>query len=712
MKRFLKIFGVSLVSLFVVLLTTLLAAVRFPQWYFREAWVVSLLRKQDFAKDWSWERLSVGLSSPAFLEYRVSVETEALDADYEGDAFRVLVKDADLRVHARVKYSFFSGLSVLPISPLKIRLKDAVFVTKESPSPDETKARPLEPLRWKELVREIQRSSLPDIDLSVGRFALESRSLESVLTPTLSVSKLSGRYENSTLTLSTALDLHLAQSPPLDVVLKLTEKELKLQATAPKLSVLQSLKCEVSVGNLAEIEKPSPLALACDTRLVSPPLVSKVQGPSLPLALKLGAQLSHDLGDPAFRDVSFDLRSPNPTWNFLVDFSAPVVSLDRILVAPARAVEELLPHAKAEIVIPKLKAFLKTFPPGYDSAPAPLSAMDGPIELKIASSLESGKLVTRAHFATHLRGAEQQLKLRVEGHVPWDTRNTTRPAPGALEIALFIDQFRLMLPRVSIREPLPALIGDSRIQHGDPKPEKKKSQAPALPDWSLAIKTESPVAFKTSLLKEEFKFLLDLVIGPDGPRQGSVSLLPMRAEILRRPIEVQNFSMNWQPEQEPTLVGRLRFPLPEYEIFLRVEGPLSQPRTLFESSPPLDTNDIYAVLLFGRPMSELDPEGRQGIGRVQQGLAQGFFSLSTLYLLAGSRIESLGFDPNTNDVTAQLRLDRRHTLRVGTQDGQGSVAIRRSLGKGWFIESSAQDSSRAGELNTNFGLLLQRIIAY
>jgi|GEM_PF-2756615 len=709
MKRALKITATSVGIFFVLVMGTALFLVRFPQSYFKQEWVIGFLKKQDFARDWTWSDLSIGLTSPSFLEYLVSIEADDLNAGYDNTTELYVLEDADISLRMRVSYSLTSGLKVLPLSPIRLHAKDVQIVLQPSESPPE--APPQGGLfAWKELLSEIRELSLPNIDLNIANFRILSQTEKKERRNLLSLREISAEHTPELLTLRSELDMHIENSPHLDARIEWSRDTFSATLSAPTFSLLQKPHCSLRLENLSELEAPSPLKLNCTSALQGPLLFSKLRMPSLPLSLDLKATVSPDLSEPSFRDVSFDVRSPNPTWKFEATFARPEISLEKIRTEPARAIEELLPSARAEVSIPRLKRFLRTFPPGYNEAPAPISAMDGPVELKIFSSLEGKTLVSRAEFATHLKGAKQEIKLRSQGLIPWDTSHPRAPKMGALEISVLIDKFLLMLPRVSVREKLPALLGDSRIQRG---PEKSKTaQARKTPEWTLSLKTREAVSFRTSLLKEEFKFLFDLVVGPDGPETGTLSLLPMKAEILRRPIEVQSFVASWNGDEEPTLNGRLRFALPEYEIFLKIEGTFDSPRTAFESKPPLATDDIYAVLLFGRPLSELDPEGRQGIGRVQQGLAQGFFSLSTLYLLAGSRIESLGFDPNTNDVTAQLRLDKRHTLRVGTQDGQGAVALRRSLGGGWFIESSAQDAAQTGSQSTNFGLLLQRVIAY
>lgn len=158
----------------------------------------------------------------------------------------------------------------------------------------------------------------------------------------------------------------------------------------------------------------------------------------------------------------------------------------------------------------------------------------------------------------------------------------------------------------------------------------------------------------------------------------------------------------------------LKFPLPEYRITLDLEGPVSDPRYVFTSEPPLPQNDIFAVLLFGRPLSELDTNDKNAATKTNKLLSKGILSLSVLYFLAGSPVEYVGYDPESKNATAQFGLGNKSSLRVGGgREGVNSTAIRRSLGKGWYLDTSVQSSSTPTDTDSrNYGVLLERIIAY
>ena len=77
-------------------------------------------------------------------------------------------------------------------------------------------------------------------------------------------------------------------------------------------------------------------------------------------------------------------------------------------------------------------------------------------------------------------------------------------------------------------------------------------------------------------------------------------------------------------------------------------------------------------------------------------------------------MESIGYDPESNEVSAQIGLGAKNSLRVGgSGSGLNSAGVRRALGKGWYIDSSVQKTTKPnGGSGGDYGVLLERIISY
>jgi hypothetical protein len=286
--------------------------------------------------------------------------------------------------------------------------------------------------------------------------------------------------------------------------------------------------------------------------------------------------------------------------------------------------------------------------------------------------------------------------------------------PESLEIGITFRKVKLELPEISKKSPPPQFLPDKRFQEHAYRPPEKKKEGTDI-DLHLQALGKKTVAFVTDLLDEPLRLNFDLQIKEGNIEEGFVSALPLKTKVFKRPVHLKSMKITFQAPLEPVIKAKIIFPLPEYKVTLNLEGPLSRPRYAFKSEPPLPENDIYAVLLFGRPLADLGTEDSASAQKTNEILANGILSLSVLYFLAGSPVEYVGFDPESNTASAQFGLSDKTSLRVGGgEGGMNSGAIRHSLGKGWYIDTSVQNSNKlATEANkNNYGVLLERVIAY
>lgn len=374
----------------------------------------------------------------------------------------------------------------------------------------------------------------------------------------------------------------------------------------------------------------------------------------------------------------------------------------------------LVSEAEGEILLTGLKESLRDYAPEpFNELPAPLNIMDGDIVLKLSTaSLDEKSELIKAILNVNLMSEKQVVRLDLKADIPLSLVDFKRGVPT---ISVNIHQLALRLPRLSKRSLPPQLKPDGRFKTHEEiiAPKAGKSGKANL----RLIANEDPVSIKTELLDEDLRLRFDLDIKRGVLKDGFISVLPLKTTVFKRPIKLESLRVKFQAPLFPILESVIVFPLPEYKITMKVEGPLGKPRYAFQSEPPLPENDIYAVLLFGRPMNDLDSDDKSSASKTNRILSQGFFSLSTLYFLAGSPVEYVGYDPDSQTATAQIGLGRKSSLRVGGgQEGLNSTAVRRSLGKGWYLDTSVQDTSRTPtstqRSQNNYGVMLERIIAY
>jgi hypothetical protein len=387
-------------------------------------------------------------------------------------------------------------------------------------------------------------------------------------------------------------------------------------------------------------------------------------------------------------------------------FSSPVF-LQRLILA-----------TKGRFTITGVKdQLLKYGPSPYQELPAPLNVLDGNVYINLDTRKmdDAHKVAVLVNSEIDLSGEKQSLKLILNSEIPFDLSTLS---PGSINLGVDLQKVVILMPRLSKKKLPPQFIPDSRFIVKSSATEKRqasKKTGPGAPfDLSLEALGNKALSINSNLLDEPLRLNFDLKISEGKIQKGFLQVLPLKTTVFKRPISVPSINIVFNHPLEPVLKGSVDFLLPEYKISLNLEGPVSDPRYSFESEPPLPQNDIYAVLLFGRPLSELGPDDKNSAQKTNQILAQGILSLSVLYFLAGSPVESIGYDPDSSTVSAQFGLGQKSSLRVGSKEGGGSTAaVRRSLGKGWYLDTSVQNTQGVKSSDDrDYGVLLERVIAY
>jgi autotransporter translocation and assembly factor TamB len=131
----------------------------------------------------------------------------------------------------------------------------------------------------------------------------------------------------------------------------------------------------------------------------------------------------------------------------------------------------------------------------------------------------------------------------------------------------------------------------------------------------------------------------------------------------------------------------------EYRIVVRVSGAGSKPELTLASDPPLEQADVLAVLLFGKPTSQLGRGESQDLQRQAIGLAAGY----VMPELRSSVMNTLGLD--TLDVS--LPQEGEGTGR----DRAGRVSVGRYVAPDLFVSLGQEFGSRAAQvMGIEYGL--------
>lgn len=423
-------------------------------------------------------------------------------------------------------------------------------------------------------------------------------------------------------------------------------------------------------------------------------------------------------------DISVMLTAKIETGALLVKTKISKASLKEDLSKP-KFLRQMLLATEGSIQVAKLKSTVaELVRPPFNVLPAPINAMEGSLKLILVTEnyTDNNSVLLKVRTELDMEGPKQQLKLALNSDIPFRVNDKSI---GPVTVGVELQKVNILLPQLSRTKLPPQLIPDSRFKNSikvvrtnlnttniPPKVKKVKKVEVSVKLQALG---ENALLINTNLLDEVLKLNFDLEIADGEIIKGYIHALPFRTTVFKRKIYVQSVKLIFNAPLEPEIIANIQFELPEYLITLELEGPISKPRQVFSSKPALPLDDIYAVILFGRPLEGLDPDDRTAAKKTNQILSQGILSLAVLYYFAGSPVESLGYDPESNELSASIGLGSKNSLRVGGTTGSGlnSAGIRRSLGKGWYIDSSVQKSTTAaGSSSGDYGVLLERIISY
>lgn len=387
-------------------------------------------------------------------------------------------------------------------------------------------------------------------------------------------------------------------------------------------------------------------------------------------------------------------------------------------IIPSQALEQLLGNLNGAILIADVKKSLKlALKEPFNELPAPFNEMSGSVRLNLKGNTSASDIpIIQADLLVDFSSKQQQLDFNLKSYAGFDL---AKKNIKMVNVNLDVKQISLFLPRLPKRSLPPQLLPDGRIVENEIKFKNKLAQKqeeiedPFPLDVNITAKGEDVLIIHTNLLDSPIRLNVDAKIEKSNMKSAFIKVLPFETEIFKRQIKLNLLEITKEGE-DGYINALVEFVLPEYNVFLKLEGPLSSPRYALSSRPALSQGDIISVLLFGRPLEGVDPGDQEAVARTNELISQGVLSLSVLYFLSGSPIQAITYDPNSKQVGAQIGLSRKSSLNVGgSSGGVNTVGVRYSLGGGWFIDTSARESEEIEkELGTDYGVMLERILAY
>ena len=278
-----------------------------------------------------------------------------------------------------------------------------------------------------------------------------------------------------------------------------------------------------------------------------------------------------------------------------------------------------------------------------------------------------------------------------------------------LDLSVLLNDIQIALPVFGLKGP-PPLIPDSRLKKT--LVQKVKDPATSL-EYSVRVKTADahPIRLLSNLAKTPVPVELDILIDSSKAPSGEIRVKEFAVEFFRRKAQMKYFNVKLKGTDEETLHGLIEVHYTDYLVKIYLDGTTREPTYRFESVPPLSQNDIISVLLFGRKTDENDPGQTGSVANTQAALADKAVGLASMYLLASTPIESVGYNSQSQTFTAKFRLTEGTSLNVGAGDsGVKEVGVNRHLGGPWYIYTFLKNPAERQDRST--AAFLQWVLRY
>jgi hypothetical protein len=322
--------------------------------------------------------------------------------------------------------------------------------------------------------------------------------------------------------------------------------------------------------------------------------------------------------------------------------------------------------------------------------PAPLNQLKGEVRLTAQAKADASfkKMETAFDFVSRLQSSEQSLHFEGKGN--FDLTNLADSSMGMLTAAIEFGDTKLSLPRLDPVN-MPRLFPSPQIVY-----PRNKPKSTFVFDDKVSIRTTKgkPLLLRTNQYGALVPVELDLVHTMEHGLVGTLHTPPFSLEILHRTARVKNIDIKYPEQGAAELTAQVEFHYADYDLTLSAFGKLDSPRYAIMASPPLSENSAWSLLIFGRPLEELSAGQGESLVNARAAITGGAVSALSMYLLASTPVESVGYDPTKGKFMATVRLLEGTSLRIeGVKEGVSSLGIRKRLGRDWVLNTYIERTS-------------------
>jgi hypothetical protein len=332
--------------------------------------------------------------------------------------------------------------------------------------------------------------------------------------------------------------------------------------------------------------------------------------------------------------------------------------------------------------------------------PAPLRVLKGSFEFEAKGNTNLKEGFFPSHFDTKLKSTDEALNINIGSTLEFD-RNSDGRTNSKLQAKVVLSDVQLEMPRLELAAP-PRFTPDSRIASTKSlKPATKKAaQGTGTAQTALAYEATvttpaaHPVKILSNLAAAPIPVALDLKLDQTGLLSGPIEIQQFPVVLFRQKATIDHFTLTLKnPREDSAVDGLVKIPHGDYTILIYIVGTVDKPRVRVESDPPVPSNQLYSVLLYGESADSLNSTQAASTGNTQAAFSQGAMGLASLYLFASTPIQSVLYDPTTGQVTARLSLGGGASLNLGSNGGElSTVGVRKQLGPYFDVTTSVDPS--------------------
>lgn len=338
------------------------------------------------------------------------------------------------------------------------------------------------------------------------------------------------------------------------------------------------------------------------------------------------------------------------------------------------------------------------------AVPSPINEMGGSLDIEIgAEKLEKskdGSFTIPVQFKSDLQSTKQSLITNTKGSL-WIQ---TAPFEGKLKLNVELQKIKLQMPDFDPISKIPTVVGDSRFvkRKEDIKESElftNNSESAPIADSAFTTEihiqtTDNPIKIYYKHFNPSATFRIETNIGGKNPGF-KIKVNSFEVNYLKRKARLERLNISDDPETDSILLdGRISMKKADYNLYADIHMESKNTSIALTSDPPLTEDDIISLILFNELATNLDSTSTDSVENTQAALTKRSIGFFSFFVLSSTPVESVNYDPTTNEYSARVKLPGGFTGTVGSDwDKSQEVGLRRRLGGNWVISATTGTDS-------------------